>query len=108
MHFDFAVFVFYLADDVERFYLIMLYIPMSFFAKKLLEILGLLYKRATTPHDGATLTGIQKKGPVLNYFVASMLVVSIFFKNMQIIYSAFKGTLSLDINLQAGNKTVGE
>lgn len=92
---DFSIFLFYLADEIERFFLVLLFLPTAYAVRKLHAIFQELAK--DTSH--------RKR---VAEFVSSFLIFTMLFKCLQIIYFAFKGTLTLDINLQAGNKTIGE
>ncbi|KAL4466527.1 hypothetical protein ABPG72_000734 [Tetrahymena utriculariae] len=94
LHLDITIFVFWVSDEVERLYLIVFYFTLVVIINKMHLILNIVQAQ-------------NNKG-LLNSFIINFFLIVIFFKSAQIIYFAFKGTLSLDINLYSGNKTVGE
>ncbi|KAL4427374.1 hypothetical protein ABPG74_002345 [Tetrahymena malaccensis] len=94
LHLDITVFVFWVSDEVERLYLIVFYFSLLVIINKMKLILNIV--------------SAQNNKGLLNSFIINFILLVIIFKSAQIIYSAFKGTLSLDINLYSGNKTVGE
>ncbi|EAS05263.2 sulfatase (macronuclear) [Tetrahymena thermophila SB210] len=94
LHLDLTIFVFWVSDEVERLYLIIFYFTLIVIINKMNLIFNIVQAQ-------------NNKG-LLNDFIINFFFIVIIFKNAQIIYSAFKGTLSLDINLYSGNKTIGE